>query len=35
MLLRIDLDIGRATGTVMLTTRALRRNLEAIIDNFL
>ncbi|QOF73451.1 LLM class flavin-dependent oxidoreductase [Aminobacter sp. SR38] len=31
---RIDLGIGRAPGTDMLTARALRRNLEAGVDNF-
>ncbi|MGF7008716.1 LLM class flavin-dependent oxidoreductase [Aminobacter sp. BE322] len=31
---RIDLGIGRAPGTDMLTARALRRNLEASVDNF-
>ena len=31
---RIDLGIGRAPGTDMLTARALRRNLEACVDNF-
>ena len=31
---RIDLGLGRAPGTDMLTARALRRNLEAGADNF-
>jgi luciferase family oxidoreductase group 1 len=31
---RIDLGIGRAPGTDMATARALRRNLEAGVDNF-
>ena len=31
---RIDLGLGRAPGTDMLTARALRRNLEAGVDNF-
>ncbi|RUY20203.1 MsnO8 family LLM class oxidoreductase, partial [Mesorhizobium sp. M7A.F.Ca.CA.004.12.1.1] len=31
---RIDLGIGRAPGTDMGTARALRRNLEAGVDNF-
>ncbi len=31
---RIDLGIGRAPGTDMLTARALRRNLDAGVDNF-
>lgn len=31
---RIDLGIGRAPGTDMLTARALRRNLEASVDTF-
>lgn len=31
---RIDLGIGRAPGTDMLTARALRRNLEAGVDTF-
>lgn len=31
---RIDLGIGRAPGTDMATARALRRNLEASVDNF-
>src|ERR687898_1320564 len=31
---RIDLGLGRAPGTDMLTARALRRNLDAGADNF-
>ena len=31
---RIDLGLGRAPGTDMLTARALRRNLDAGVDNF-
>jgi luciferase family oxidoreductase group 1 len=31
---RIDLGLGRAPGTDMLTARALRRNLEAGVDSF-
>jgi luciferase family oxidoreductase group 1 len=31
---RIDLGIGRAPGTDMLTAHALRRNLDASVDNF-
>src|SRR5688572_30006373 len=31
---RIDLGLGRAPGTDMLTARALRRNLEASVDRF-
>ncbi|KQZ15432.1 alkane 1-monooxygenase [Mesorhizobium sp. Root554] len=31
---RIDLGLGRAPGTDMLTARALRRNLEASVDTF-
>jgi luciferase family oxidoreductase group 1 len=31
---RIDLGVGRAPGTDMLTARALRRNMEAGVDNF-
>ncbi|MCO5063655.1 MAG: LLM class flavin-dependent oxidoreductase [Rhizobiaceae bacterium] len=31
---RIDLGLGRAPGTDMLTARALRRNLEGGVDNF-
>src|SRR5947207_6195189 len=31
---RIDLGLGRAPGTDMNTARALRRNLEAGVDNF-
>jgi luciferase family oxidoreductase group 1 len=31
---RIDLGLGRAPGTDMLTARALRRNLDAAVDNF-
>src|SRR5690606_21139878 len=31
---RIDLGLGRAPGTDMLTARALRRNLEAGVDTF-
>jgi luciferase family oxidoreductase group 1 len=31
---RIDLGLGRAPGTDMLTARALRRNMEAGVDNF-
>jgi luciferase family oxidoreductase group 1 len=31
---RIDLGLGRAPGTDMLTARALRRNLEASVDGF-
>ncbi len=31
---RIDLGLGRAPGTDMMTARALRRNLDAGVDNF-
>lgn len=31
---RIDLGLGRAPGTDMMTARALRRNLDASVDNF-
>lgn len=31
---RIDLGLGRAPGTDMLTAQALRRNLDASVDNF-
>ncbi len=31
---RIDLGLGRAPGTDMMTARALRRNLDAAVDNF-
>ena len=31
---RIDLGLGRAPGTAMLTARALRRNLDAAVDTF-
>ena len=31
---RIDLGLGRAPGTDMLTARALRRNLDASVDGF-
>ncbi|MEW9834833.1 LLM class flavin-dependent oxidoreductase [Mesorhizobium marinum] len=31
---RIDLGLGRAPGTDMLTARALRRNMDAGVDNF-
>jgi len=31
---RIDLGLGRAPGTDMLTARALRRNLDAAVDTF-
>lgn len=31
---RIDLGLGRAPGTDMMTARALRRNMDASVDNF-